>query len=96
MIRLVSSFQKLMLKLCSTPTRIFPHRLKSITLVDDVIAAVAHYAAEGCEVLAAPFDITIGKCAVIRDPFGARLCILDLTKGLRPLNLAGSPPEGRT
>ena len=31
-----------------------------------------------------PFDITIEKCAVIRDPFGTRLCILDLTKGLRP------------
>lgn len=37
-----------------------------------------------------PFDVTIGKCAVISDPFGTRLCILDLTKGLRPLNLAGS------
>jgi len=34
-----------------------------------------------------PFDITIGKCAVIRDPFGTRLCILDMTKGARPSNL---------
>ncbi|HLJ33673.1 MAG TPA: VOC family protein [Ktedonobacteraceae bacterium] len=59
-------------------------------LVDDVVVAVAHYEAEGCSVLVAPFDITIGKCAVIRDPFGIRLCILDLTKGLRPLNLADS------
>ena len=59
-------------------------------LVDDVVAAVAHYEAEGCSVLVAPFDITIGKCAVIRDPFGIRLCILDLTKGLRPLNLVDS------
>jgi predicted enzyme related to lactoylglutathione lyase len=60
-------------------------------LVDDVVAAVAHYAAEGCAVLVAPFDITVGKCAVIRDPFGTRICILDLTKGLRPPNLAGLP-----
>ncbi len=60
-------------------------------LVDDVVAAVARYAAEGCDVLVAPFDITIGKCAVIKDPFGTRLCILDMTKGARPLNLAGSP-----
>lgn len=59
-------------------------------LVDDVVVAVAHYAARGCEVLVAPFDITIGKCAVIRDPFGTRLCILDATKGLRPPNLAES------
>jgi hypothetical protein len=45
-----------------------------------------------CHILVAPFDITIGKCAVIQDPFGTRLCILDLTKGLRPLNLTGSIP----
>jgi len=60
-------------------------------LVDDVVVAVAHYAAQGCQILVAPFDITIGKCAVIRDPFGTRLCILDTTKGLRPSNLAEPP-----
>ncbi len=59
-------------------------------LVDDVVAAVAHCAAQGCQVVVSPFDITIGKCAVIRDPFGIRLCILDTTKGLRPLNIAGT------
>jgi predicted enzyme related to lactoylglutathione lyase len=59
-------------------------------LVDDVAAAVAHFAAQGCQVLVAPFDIPIGKCVVISDPFGTQLCILDLTRGLRPLNLAGS------
>ena len=63
-------------------------------LVDDVVAAVAHYGAQGCQVLVAPFDITIGKCAVIEDPFGTRLCILDMTKGSRPLNLAGSTTKG--
>jgi lactoylglutathione lyase len=62
--------------------------------VDDVIVAVAHYAAQGCQILVAPFDITIGKCAVIRDPFGTRLCILDLTKGLRPPNLLEPPTAG--
>ncbi|HZS78594.1 MAG TPA: VOC family protein [Ktedonobacteraceae bacterium] len=62
-------------------------------LVDDVVAAVAHYAEQGCQVLVEPFDITIGKCAVIQDPFGTRLCILDMTKGARQLNLV-SPSEG--
>ncbi|HLX41284.1 MAG TPA: VOC family protein [Ktedonobacteraceae bacterium] len=62
-------------------------------LVDDVVEAVAQSTAEGCDVLVAPFDITVGKCAVIRDPFGVRLCILDLTKGLRPLNLVESTTE---
>ena len=57
-------------------------------LVDDVVAAVANYAAKGCHVLVEPFGIAIGKCAVIEDPFGVRLCILDMTKGPRPLNLA--------
>lgn len=60
-------------------------------LVDDVTAAVAHYAAQGCQVVVAPFDVTIGKCAVIRDPFGTQLCILDTTKGMRPPNLAKTP-----
>ena len=60
-------------------------------LVDDVVVAAAHYAAQGCQILVAPFDITIGKCAVIKDPFGTRLCILDTTKGLRPPNLTEPP-----
>jgi predicted enzyme related to lactoylglutathione lyase len=58
-------------------------------LVENVIAAVANYAAQGCRVLVEPFDIAIGKCAVIADPFGTRLCILDMMKGPRPLDLAG-------
>ena len=56
-------------------------------LVDDVVASVAEYVAQGCRVLVEPFDITIGKCAVIEDRFGTRLCILDMTKGPRTLNL---------
>ena len=30
-----------------------------------------------------PFDIVIGKYAVIKDPFGTMLYILDMTKGPR-------------
>ncbi|HEU5345786.1 MAG TPA: VOC family protein [Ktedonobacterales bacterium] len=63
-------------------------------LVDDVIAAVDAAVSQGCEFLTPPFDITVGKCAVIRDPFGVRLCLLDLTKGLRPLNLAPDAAQG--
>jgi predicted enzyme related to lactoylglutathione lyase len=57
-------------------------------LVDDVTEAVRAYAGQGCQILVEPFDIAIGKCAVIRDPFGTRLCILDMTKGPR---LSNSP-----
>jgi predicted enzyme related to lactoylglutathione lyase len=54
-------------------------------LVDDVSAAVEALAAKGCRILAAPFDVAIGKCAVIADPFGTRLCLLDMTRGpLKP------------
>jgi predicted enzyme related to lactoylglutathione lyase len=58
--------------------------------VDDVVATLTLFGAEACHVEVASFDITVGKCAAIKDPFGTRLCLLDLTKGLRPNNLAGS------
>jgi lactoylglutathione lyase len=70
-----------------------PSSIEVHYLVENVIGAVAHLEAQGCQILVAPFPITIGNCAVIRDPFGTRLCILDLTKGLRPLNLAGPSLE---
>jgi predicted enzyme related to lactoylglutathione lyase len=52
-------------------------------LVDDVVAAVATLTAKGCIIREAPFDVAIGKCAVIEDPFGNVLCILDMSKGAR-------------
>ncbi len=52
-------------------------------LVDDVVAAVQFLKQQGCSVFAEPFDIVIGKCAVIKDPFGTMLYILDITKGPR-------------
>ncbi len=67
-----------------------PSRVEVHYLVDDVAVAVAEYVAQGCRVLVAPFDVTIGKCAVIADPYGTRLCILDMTKGARP-DQTGAP-----
>jgi hypothetical protein len=63
-------------------------------LVEDGVDAVAYFALHGCQVLVAPFDIPIGQGALISDPFGRRLCILDLRKRPRPLNLAGSTTQG--
>jgi lactoylglutathione lyase len=60
-----------------------PRDIEVHYLVDDVTEAVAILAQKGCEVLVEPFDIAIGKCAVIKDPFGVMLCILDMTKGPR-------------
>jgi predicted enzyme related to lactoylglutathione lyase len=61
-----------------------PHKVEVHYLVDDVVAAVKQYAENGCRVLAPPFDVLIGKCAVIQDPFDATICLLDLTSGRRP------------
>lgn len=58
-----------------------PSRVEVHYLVDDVVTAVQQLVTQGCKLLVAPFDIAIGKCAVIADPFGTRLCILDMTKG---------------
>ncbi|GAA0466441.1 hypothetical protein Ade02nite_46640 [Paractinoplanes deccanensis] len=49
-------------------------------LVDDVDAAVRGYPGR---VRTAPFDIAVGRCAVVEDPFGNAVGILDLRKGLR-------------
>ncbi|GAC1349777.1 MAG: hypothetical protein NVS2B12_32810 [Ktedonobacteraceae bacterium] len=64
-----------------------PSRMEVHYLVDDVVAAAVQYVAKGCHLLVEPFDITIGKCAVIEDPFGVHLCILDMTKGPLELNI---------
>jgi predicted enzyme related to lactoylglutathione lyase len=52
-------------------------------LVDDVPSAVAAGQRAGCVVREAPFDVAIGRCAVLEDPFGNAVCLLDLSKGPR-------------
>jgi lactoylglutathione lyase len=65
-----------------------PNKVEVHYLVDDVVAAVKTYAEKGCRVLVPPFDVPIGKCAVIRDPFETSICLLDLTSGRRPRYLS--------
>jgi predicted enzyme related to lactoylglutathione lyase len=50
-------------------------------LVDDVNEAFANFLSAGGDALQPPFDIAIGRCARIRDPFGNELVILDQSKG---------------
>ena len=61
-----------------------PNKVEVHYLVDDVVAAVESYAEKGCRILEPPFDVLIGKCAVIQDPFGTTICILDLGSGRSP------------
>ena len=51
-------------------------------MVEDVDAAVAGWTSAGGTVEVAPFEIQIGRCTVVRDPFGNRLVLLDGSKGL--------------
>lgn len=50
-------------------------------LVDDVEAAFDRFLSAGGESVVQPFDIPIGRCAVVRDPFGNTLVLLDQSKG---------------
>jgi predicted enzyme related to lactoylglutathione lyase len=49
--------------------------------VDSVPDAIDAIVAAGGKVLVPPFDIQIGKCAVVLDPWGNELTILDSSKG---------------
>ncbi len=44
--------------------------------------AAARWVAAGGKVLAGPFDIRIGRCVVVADPWGNPLVFLDMSKGL--------------
>ena len=50
-------------------------------LVADVDAEVETIVGAGGTVLVPPFDIEVGRAAVVRDPFGNALTLVDLSKG---------------
>jgi lactoylglutathione lyase len=49
--------------------------------VDNVDEAIKEISKAGGKVVVKPFDIPIGRCAVIEDPWENRYVILDSTKG---------------
>jgi predicted enzyme related to lactoylglutathione lyase len=51
-------------------------------LVDSVDAAIQRWHESGGTIVAGPFDIKIGRCAVLRDPWDNELVILDCSKGV--------------
>ncbi|MCU7722798.1 VOC family protein [Actinoplanes sp. KI2] len=59
-------------------------------LVEDVRAAAASWRESGLEVRTEPFEIAVGWCAILADPFGNAVCVLDLTGGAR----SGSAASG--
>ena len=50
-------------------------------LVESADLAAVRVAEAGGRIVMAPVDILVGRCAVVEDPFGNRLVLLDLSKG---------------
>ena len=48
--------------------------------VENVENFIEEYRAKGYKVLVEPFDIRCGRCAVVSDPYGNGIEIMDLTK----------------
>ena len=55
--------------------------LEANVLVADADAAASTIVAAGGSVLVAAFDIQIGRCVVVADPWGNRLVLLDMRHG---------------
>ena len=53
-------------------------------------AAAARFVAAGGTILVPPFDIQIGRCVVVADPWGNPLVLLDTSKGLLITDEAGN------
>jgi lactoylglutathione lyase len=59
-------------------------------LVASVPAAIERFVQAGGQVVAGPFEIRIGLCAVLEDPWQNRLVILDSSKGQLSTDAAGN------
>lgn len=59
-------------------------------LVGSADEAAAEITAAGGRVVTAPFDIPVGRVAVVADPFGTELVLVDLSKGRYTTDGAGT------
>ena len=59
-------------------------------LVDSADEATASIEQAGGKVIVPPFDIQIGRCAVVEDPWGNSLVLLDISKGLLATDSEGN------
>lgn len=58
--------------------------------VESVLAALPVFVQAGGKVDLEPFDIDIGKCAVVSDRWGNQYCLLDMTKGKYTTDVQGN------
>lgn len=59
-------------------------------LVADADEAAMAIAEAGGELRSAPFDVPVGRCAVVADAFGNQLVLIDLSRGLYETDGNGS------
>ena len=59
-------------------------------LVASVPTAVERFVQAGGTVASGPFEIAIGQCAVVQDPWGNALVLLDMSKGPLRTDEAGN------
>ena len=64
--------------------------------VESVEAATARFVEAGGTVLVPPFNIQIGRCVVVADPWGNPLVLLDTSKGLLITDEAGNVIDNKT
>ena len=62
-------------------------------LVDDADEAARRFSADGGRLAVPPFDIPIGRCAVVEDLWGNRLVLLDMRHGSLRTDAAGNVIE---
>lgn len=66
------------------------NRLEPNLLVESADEAARAIEAEGGTIEVPPFDIPVGRVAVVRDPFGNVLVLIDLSKGRYVTDDAGT------
>lgn len=59
-----------------------PKEPETDILVDSADEAARRFVEAGGKILAGPFDIRIGRCVVVQDPWANTLVLLDCTKGV--------------
>jgi predicted enzyme related to lactoylglutathione lyase len=64
--------------------------LETDLLVDSADDAAQAVVEAGGSIVVPPFDIPVGRCVVVADPWGNRLVLLDLSKGLFVTEADGS------
>ncbi|HEU5378651.1 MAG TPA: hypothetical protein VFV38_24790 [Ktedonobacteraceae bacterium] len=76
----------------SNPPLSGPVDVHEVVVEDDVLAVLPRYIQRGYTIVIEPFEISLGKCAIIQDTSGTRLCLFE--KILRPYYLKAISVDG--